>query len=98
MLSKCEYHMFMPKQALSVTIEDANVTWLRGRVRSGKRRSLSEALDDVVTQARLGGRTDETRSVVGTIDIASGDPTLATADADVRRAFRSALGGRRARG
>ncbi|MEI6244743.1 MAG: hypothetical protein WCQ64_06820 [Acidobacteriota bacterium] len=88
----------MPKQALSVTIEDANVTWLRGRVRSGKRRSLSEALDDVVTQARLGGRTDDARSVVGTVDIAGGDATLSDADGDVRRAFQAALGGRRGRG
>jgi hypothetical protein len=83
--------MFMPKQPLSVTLEEHNITWLRGREIAGRRRSLSETLDAVVTAARLGGRPGEARSVVGTIDIAPGDATLATADAEIREMFQAAL-------
>jgi predicted anti-sigma-YlaC factor YlaD len=71
----------MPKQPLSVTLDEANLLWLRGRVASTKRRSLSEALDAVITAARTGGHgADAVRSVTGTIDIAADDPHLARAD------------------
>ena len=50
-----------------------------------KRRSLSDALDEVITAARLGGPgANEIRSVVGTIDIAADDPFLERADAYVQ--------------
>ena len=77
--------MFMPKQPVSVTLDRDNLTWLRGRAAGRKRRSLSDALDEVVTAARLGqyGAT-ERRSVVGTVDIAGDDPDLERADAYIR--------------
>jgi hypothetical protein len=79
--------MFMPKRPISVTLEDDNVLWLRGRAASAKRRSLSDALDQVVTAARLGGQPGERRSVVGTVDIAAADPGLDRADDALRSLF-----------
>jgi len=80
--------MFMPKKPLSVTLDQENLLWLQGRAASRKRRSLSDALDEIVTTARLGGlAADAPRSVVGTIDIAADDPDLAKADAYVREVF-----------
>lgn len=79
--------MFMPKKPVSVTLEADNLTWLRGRTLSGKGRSLSETLDDVVRAARLGGGPGDARSVVGTVDIALSDPDLQGADADVAAIF-----------
>jgi hypothetical protein len=84
--------MFMPKRALSVTLDEANLLWLKGRAAAGKRRSLSDALDQVLTQARQGGRGAEApRSVVGTIDIAAIDPSLDHADAHVQSLFDKSL-------
>jgi len=74
-----------------VTLQRDNLLWLRGRAASGKRRSLSEALDQVVTEARLGGHPDEVRSVVGTVDIAQDDADLNQADAAVRLLFEDSL-------
>ncbi len=66
--------------------------WLKGRAASMKRRSLSEALDDLITSARAGGHgAAAPRSVVGTIDIAPGDPGLETADAYLQDAFATSL-------
>jgi hypothetical protein len=77
--------MFMPKRPLSVTLDDANLLWLKGRAAGRKRRSLSAALDEVLTQARKGGHGgDAARSVVGTIDIAGDDPALERADTGVQ--------------
>lgn len=74
----------MPKQPVSVTLDEANILWLKGRAASNKRRSLSEALDDVVTAARTGGPGGvAARSVVGTVDIAIDDPGLDYADAAI---------------
>lgn len=84
--------MFMPKKPLSVTLEETNLLWLKGRAASTKRRSLSEALDELITSARTGGQgADTARSVVGTIDIAPEDPMLDTADAYVRETFAASL-------
>jgi len=85
--------MFMPKQPVSVTLERDNLLWLRGRAAGRKRRSLSDALDEVVTAARLGayGLT-EPRSVVGTVDVADDDPLLEHADAYIRSLFDATLG------
>ena len=83
----------MPKQPVSVTLDQDNLLWLRGRLAGRKRRSLSDALDEVITAARLGGLgANEIRSVVGTIDIAAGDPLLERADAYVRGEFDRSLG------
>lgn len=75
------YHMFMAKEPVSVTLQRENLLWLRGRAASAKRRSLSDALDRVVTAARLGGRSGDVRSVVGTVDIGAADVDLDGADA-----------------
>ena len=77
--------MFMPKRPISVTLDVDNLLWLKGQTASGKRRSLSDTLDAVVTAARTGARGDLTsRSVVGTVDIAADDSGLNEADAYVR--------------
>jgi hypothetical protein len=77
--------MFMPKKPLSVTLDDANLLWLKGRAAGRKKRSLSDALDEILTEARRGGiGADAARSVVGTIDVAEDDPGLDRADAAVR--------------
>lgn len=82
----------MPKKPLSVTLEENNLLWLKGRAAATKRRSLSEALDALITAARTGGQgADAARSVVGTIDIAPGDPTLAGADAALHDLFAASL-------
>lgn len=75
-----------------MTLDADNLTWLRGRALAGKHRSLSEALDDVVTAARVEGRPDEVRSVVGTIDISALDPDLLNADADIAAVYSQSLG------
>ena len=85
------YHMFMPKKPLSVTLEEDNILWLKGRTLAGRQRSLSEALDTVVTAARTRGDAAEARSVVGTVDIAAADPALRGADAALRAMFDAAL-------
>lgn len=85
--------MFMPKTPLSVTLDDANLLWLKGRTAGRKKRSLSETLDEILTEARTGGvGADAARSVVGTIDIADDDPTLELADAAVGALFETSLG------
>lgn len=84
--------MFMPKKPLSVTLDEDNLLWLHGRAASTKRRSLSEALDALITAAREGGAgAVATRSVAGTVDIAEDDPDLSLADSYVSAAFTSSL-------
>jgi hypothetical protein len=84
--------MFMPKKPLSVTLEESNLLWLKGRAAATKRRSLSEALDELITAARAGGLgASAARSVAGTIDIAPGDPELDTADAYLQDMFAASL-------
>jgi hypothetical protein len=80
--------MFMPKKPLSVTLDETNLLWLRGRVAGRKKRSLSDALDEVLTAARRGGHgADKPRSVAGTIDIAEDDLDLERADEMLRAIF-----------
>jgi len=74
-----------------VTLERDNLLWLRGRVAAGKRKSLSEALDEILTIARLGGQAADARTVVGTVDIAAGDPSLEQADQYVQGLFAASL-------
>ena len=81
----------MPKLPLSVTLEQDNLLWLRGRVAAGKRKSLSEALDEILTAARVGGQVANARSVVGTVDIAADDPGLERADEHVRAQFAASI-------
>jgi hypothetical protein len=82
------YRIFMPKTPLSVTLEKANLLWLKGRAAARKKRSLSDTLDEILTAARQGGRgADAPRSVAGTIDLADDDPELERAGAVVRAMF-----------
>jgi hypothetical protein len=84
--------MFMPKQPLSVTLDQDNLLWLRGLTTRGKRKSLSDALDAIVTEARrAGGENGPPRSVVGTVDIPADDADLAGADAHVGTLFAASL-------
>ena len=70
----------MAKQAISVTLDTDNLTWLKGRAGAAGLRSVSELLDQLVTAARESGRIGPSRSVVGTIDIDASDPMLEGAD------------------
>jgi hypothetical protein len=79
--------MFMPKTPISVTLDEENLLWLRARARTGKARSVSEALDLVLTAARQSGYGVDMRSIAGTVDIASTDPALLTADAELQALF-----------
>ena len=81
----------MPKQAISVTLDADNLTWLRGRASAAGVRSISELLDQLVSAARSSGRVGPSRSVVGTIDIAESDPWLEGADDEVRGIFEASL-------
>jgi hypothetical protein len=84
--------MFMAKEPVSVTLDRDNLLWLRGRMASSKRRSLSDALDEILTAARLGGQmAGAVRSVVGTVDIAADDPDLDRAESYVRGEFDASL-------
>jgi hypothetical protein len=74
----------MAKTAISLTIEQTNLLWLKGRARIVAGGNLSEAVDQLITEARAGrlGQADA-RSVVGTIDLpdeeslAAGKDTMA---------------------
>jgi hypothetical protein len=79
----------MPKKAISITIAEENLVWLQGQARGGGRRSVSEIVDRLVSDARSAGRVhqDSIRSVVGTIRIAAPDTDLVTADAAIRALF-----------
>jgi hypothetical protein len=81
----------MPKKAVSLTLDEANLVWLKGR--GYAHGSLSAAVDDLITAARAGRLTTPTpaRSVVGTIDLAADDPQLERADRAVRDLFAASL-------
>jgi hypothetical protein len=82
----------MRKQAISVTLDETNLVWLRARVGTGSVRSVSALLDRLVADARRGGSTHEPTSVVGTIDVSGADPLLLGADDTVRAMFQTSLG------
>jgi hypothetical protein len=81
----------MPKRAVSLTLDEANLLWLKGR--GFGRGNLSAAVDDLITAARAGrlGAPAAVRSVVGTIDLAADDPRLEKADRAVRDLFAASL-------
>lgn len=79
---------------VSVTLDEDNLLWLRGRLVAEERRSLSEMIDEILTEVRTSGRrASPSRSVVGTVDIAASDPLLQEADTYIGRLFESSLGG-----
>ena len=81
----------MNKRAISVTLDADNLIWLKARAGAAGLRSVSELIDRLVTQARTAGTTGPVRSVVGTIDIDAGDPSLEQADGAVRAMFDASL-------
>ena len=82
----------MPKQAISVTLNADNLTWLKGRAGAAGVRSVSQLLDQLVAAARDAGAVGPSRSVVGTIDVDPRDLLLHRADAAVRGLFEASLG------
>lgn len=83
--SVCYKHR-MPRDAISVTLDSRNLTWLKGRAgASGE--SVSKLLDQLVTAARQSGALNSVRSVVGTIDVDSSDPLLDQADQEIAGLF-----------
>ena len=81
----------MAKQAISVTLDTDNLTWLKGRAGAAGLRSVSELLDQLVTAARDSGGIGPSRSVVGTIDIDASDPLLEGADEVMRGIYEASL-------
>lgn len=82
----------MPRRAVSVTLDEGNLTWLRGRARVEAEGNLSELLDRLVTKARTGTDAPQSiRSVVGTVQIPIDDPDLSRARAAVRALFEASL-------
>lgn len=77
------------RKAISITLSQDNLLWLKGQAAQSARKSVSEVLDQIVTDARGAGWADaaSVRSVVGTIDVPDEDPGLETADAYVRALF-----------
>lgn len=85
--------MFMPKRPVSLTLEASNLVWLRGVAQLSGARSLSDAVDRLITSARQSGSgaAAAARSVVGTVDIAATDPALGEADQAIRDLFARSL-------
>jgi hypothetical protein len=81
------------KRAISVTIDEDNLLWLRGQAGASASGSVSEVVDRLIGEARAGGRTDAAavRSVVGSIDLPRDDEDLAGADGYVRAVFERSL-------
>lgn len=82
----------MGKQAISVTLDADNITWLKGRTGAAGVRSVSELLDQLVTAARQSKNVGPSRSVIGTVDIDPSDPFLAGADEVIRAMVDKSLG------
>jgi hypothetical protein len=83
----------MSRQAISVTLDADNITWLKGRAGAGGLRSLSELLNRIVTTARQSKSAPHARSVVGTVTICPDDPDLREADVAIQALYNASLGG-----
>lgn len=83
--------MDMAKHAISVTIDLANLTWLKARVGAAGARSVSDLVDRLITEARTSGSAGGIRSVAGTIDIDAADPLLDHADEAIAALFEQSL-------
>jgi hypothetical protein len=77
------------RKAISITLAEDNLLWLRGQAARSGKGSVSEILDRIVSDARASGRTDPAavRSVAGTVDLPDDDPDLEHADAYIRSLF-----------
>ncbi len=78
----------MKKQAISVTLQRENLLWLRSQVAVTGSRSVSQMLDQLVSEARQAEKIAR-RSVVGTVSLDPLDPDLNQADAVVKALFNS---------
>jgi hypothetical protein len=75
------------KRAVSVTLADENLLWLKGQAAATTGGNVSEVIDRLVQKARRNGTADAAvRSVVGTIDLPS-EAALEDAGAYVRALF-----------
>ena len=82
----------MSKRAISVTLQNDNLTWLKARAGAVGARSVSDLLDQIVAEARRATPGGAVRTVVGTIDIDASDPLLMGADEVLRTLFDGSLG------
>ena len=82
------------RKAVSVTIDEDNLLWLKAQAAATARGSLSAVLDRIVADARTQGRTAAAamKSVAGTIDLPAGDPDLSGASSYMRTLFEASLG------
>ena len=83
----------MAKKAVSLTLGETNLLWLQSLAERGGARSVSEAVDRLITQARAADATGgiAPQSVVGTIDIDESDQFLEQAQEFVRGEFERSL-------
>jgi hypothetical protein len=83
----------MAKRAVSLTLGESNLLWLQSLTARGGGRSLSDAVDRLITQARAADGTGgiAAKSVVGSIDINEADAGLDDADAAIRELFTGSL-------
>lgn len=81
----------MSRKAVSVTLDEMNLTWLRERARVTSQGNLSEALDRLLTDARSTGQRTVTRSAVGLVTLPADDSDLSKAKAAVRQLFEESL-------
>src|SRR2546425_5268469 len=82
----------MGKQAISVTLDADNIVWLKARTGAAGARSVSELLDQLITNVRQSRHAGPSRSVVGTVDIDPSDPLLTQADEVMRAMFNKSIG------
>src|SRR4051812_23428038 len=87
------WYLMNMRKPVSITLEQDNVLWLRAQAAATSRRSVSEVVDQLVTEARQSGRTDAkaVRSVVGTVDLPADDPGLDGADTYIRAQFEKSV-------
>jgi len=88
------YSIIMAKKAISLTLAETNLLWLKGRARVLAGGSLSGAVDLLIDEARAGrlGAIAPVRSVVGTIDVPD-DAALASGGEAIRSLFASSHAG-----
>ena len=77
------------RKAISITLSEDNLLWLRGQAAQTMKGSVSELLDKIVSQTRSAGWSEPmaVKSVINTIDLPEDDPNLEQADAYIRSAF-----------
>jgi hypothetical protein len=81
------------RKAISITLNEGNLLWLKGQAGATAKGSVSEVIDAIVTEARRQGHAQAgaVRSVAGTIDLPEDDPELRGADAYIRGVFDASL-------